>query len=427
MCTVLIGGGFVKRNIGHTIKFHRVNRKMTQIELAKGIISVSYLSKIENQTADASEEVIQLLCDRLEIDSSDDENIKLQKLCESWFELLHNRQVEQSHIIYNEINKYINNITDNDMLNLIEIHKLRYFILQKKKNDTETQFVILQRLSETFNDNESFYWLKFTGYYHFRKKSYNKALHYLKKAEKYLNYSFYLVEKEKAELYYMIALSASYIKKDYIVYDYASLALEHSNRKFDLKQTADCHILLGITFLNARNFERAIESFTIAEKISETISDKNNLAIATQNIGNLNNELNRLDDAISYLKRSYKLREVNHKKIKPLKSLVKVYYKMNDYENANYYLKKALNIVKQIEDNSLYFYDLEVYNQLINGFNSNFEHLLSKEVIPYFAKLEMKYEKAHFIEILANYYFDNRKYKLASIYYKQALDTKNDI
>ncbi len=49
---------------------------MTQEELSEGIVSLSYLSKIENQKTNASPEILQLLCDRLGIEISEDTDIE---------------------------------------------------------------------------------------------------------------------------------------------------------------------------------------------------------------------------------------------------------------------------------------------------------------------------------------------------------------
>lgn len=55
---------------GKLVKSNRIKRGLTQEELSKGIISVSYLSKIENEQVCPSEEVFTLLLNRLGIDTS---------------------------------------------------------------------------------------------------------------------------------------------------------------------------------------------------------------------------------------------------------------------------------------------------------------------------------------------------------------------
>lgn len=59
----------MEKQIGKRLKYSRINLGMTQEKLAKGIISVSYLSKIENGKVEPTEEIIDLLTERLGLES----------------------------------------------------------------------------------------------------------------------------------------------------------------------------------------------------------------------------------------------------------------------------------------------------------------------------------------------------------------------
>nr|WP_285853791.1 tetratricopeptide repeat protein [Oceanobacillus luteolus] len=226
----------------------------------------------------------------------------------------------------------------------------------------------------------------------------------------------------------MIALSASYAKNARIVYEYASKSLQYYERKVKLKQAADCHLLLGITFVRTKDFENAMESFSLAQRIADTIEDKSILATSLQNIGNLYSILNEPKKAITYFKQSYDLRDNTHSKIIPINSLMIEYYKTQEFQKANYWLKTGLNLLSEDKTPSIYKYELKVYNQLINGIvEKQFERLVLNEIIPFLDKREQHHEKVPFLEVLANYYFENRKYKLAATYYNQALQIKTNL
>jgi len=71
-------------SFGRKIKFYREKNGITQGKLAKGICSIPYLSKIENNKTIPSEEVLHLLCERLGIsyiqkDCSDDRSIPVRR------------------------------------------------------------------------------------------------------------------------------------------------------------------------------------------------------------------------------------------------------------------------------------------------------------------------------------------------------------
>ncbi|MFD1609763.1 helix-turn-helix domain-containing protein [Oceanobacillus luteolus] len=418
----------MRNDIGYRIKFHRERRNMTQGELAEGIISVSYLSKIENGRADAPEEVIDFLCKKLDIKLNSNDGKKIESICKDWFEALFNQNLEKAHALYKEIEKNKESITSNSLLNLVEIHILRYFLIHNKQREANLHYKKLRRLSKQFNEKESYYWLKFNGYYWFSLSSYNKALIYFQKAERYLHFTFYEIDEEEYSLYYMIALTASYDKKARIVYEYASKALQYYERKVKLKQAAECHLLLGITFVRNKDFEDAIESFTLAQKIADTIDNKDLLATSLQNIGNLYSILNKSKEAIAYYKQSYELRNTTQSKIVPINSLMIEYYKTQDIKKASYWLETGQRVLSEDNTPSIYRYELEVYNQLINGIvEKQLEKLVLNEVIPFLDNRGQQHEKVPFLELLANYYFDNRKYKLAAIYYNQALKIKSNL
>ncbi len=73
---------------GFVIKKERLEKNWSQEGLCKGICAVSYLSKIEQGKAEASEEVLKALFEKLEIDWITDEKIlsKGRKFVEEWYD-----------------------------------------------------------------------------------------------------------------------------------------------------------------------------------------------------------------------------------------------------------------------------------------------------------------------------------------------------
>ena len=73
---------------GFLIKRERLLKNWSQEGLCKGICAVSYLSKIEQGKAEASEEIISALFERLGIDWVTDEKLLLEgkKFVEDWYE-----------------------------------------------------------------------------------------------------------------------------------------------------------------------------------------------------------------------------------------------------------------------------------------------------------------------------------------------------
>src|SRR5690625_2244451 len=115
--------------IGPFIKLHRIEQNMTQEDLAKGIVSLSYLSKIENERTVASPEVISMLCTRLGIQLNSKREAIIQKKCKEWYKLLYEvNDKEEIITLHQEIRKLIST-THSYSLVMFEIHRVRYFLI----------------------------------------------------------------------------------------------------------------------------------------------------------------------------------------------------------------------------------------------------------------------------------------------------------
>ena len=417
-------------DFANRIKYHRLKLKMTQTELANGIISVSYLSKIENGVASPPPDTIELICKKLNIEvySSDSDDKKYNELANSWFKyLFYNESAKMLHH-YKKIKENIHLIADNGLVNMIEIHKLRYYILIKDYKNANVQQRFLNGLAKNFNNKELYYWLKFSDYFYFVNFSYRQSLESFLQAEKYIDNTFYLKKEEKYGLYYMIGLSASYARKLYITLLYTNKALEYYQKNYFLKQCAQCHLLIGITTTRLKNYEEAITSYKLAETIARKLNDKNILASAFQNIGYLYTLLDKPTDAIESYINSYEIRTEPIKKIIPISSLMKLYYESQNDPNASKWLDIGLRLISENELDQMHINEFKVYEQLIKGISSSsLEHLILNEILPFLDEKELYYEKYSYMNILADYYYKVRKYKSSADYYKKSLEIKKNL
>lgn len=80
---------------GYIIYRERLRRNWSQAGLCKGICTVSYLSKIETGKAEASEEVIRLLFERLDLESNQEIEQEALKLADKGWELLFDFRLDQ--------------------------------------------------------------------------------------------------------------------------------------------------------------------------------------------------------------------------------------------------------------------------------------------------------------------------------------------
>lgn len=416
-------GHRMSQNIGKKIKYFRTKAKMTQDELARGIISVSYLSKIESNNAYPSPEIMGLLCERLNVDPNKTDEDNTSALCVEWFKSILDPDINKATKLYEKIENTIEGIIDAGFIHLVEIHKLHFFILTDQKQLVESQ---LQYLNEGFSfqsNTEKYYYNKFLGNYYFYHMNYKKALTSFIEAEKLIDKNIYFFKSDQSDLYYLLSITASKLYHSHLALVYATKALEYYQSIFDLERSAKCHILLGISYFRTKEHDKAIASYELAGKIGKTMNNNELLSLSNQNLGRLYSITGNKEKAINYFLTSYEFKKESPKadKVITIISLLKEYYDLNDMESAKKWLHLGLSLSEELTPtDSYYIYEIEVYHHLIYGYGEDFENLLVDRILPFFEEKQLLNEKAMFESILADFYFHNRKYKSAALYYRSA-------
>lgn len=411
--------------LGRRIKLHRLSAGLTQAELAQGIISVSYLSKIENEDTVPGADVIELICSKLNIPLEKIKGKENPEIIKKWFESLLDGNKNESLKLYHVLQKEASLYSHTSQSNLIEIHKLRFNILNDHREKVDKQYNDLKQISKMFNQVENYYWLKFAGIYHYTYLSYDKALTCFQKAVKHISAGIYFRDREENDLYYMMAASGSKLRNTNLTLFYGLKALEYYQSIYDLKKCSKCHILLGIAYQRSGALERARENYGLAADIGELLKDQTMLALSYQNLGKSYSLSKESEKAVSYYKKSYELRKESRidKRIIPISSLMKEYYhSLHNLELAKYWLEKGLHLSKNLAiSDSIYVYEFKVYKELILGTETAaFERLITKEVLPFFEEKRLFHEKYKYLTILADYFFKENKYKKSAIYYREA-------
>ncbi|UQX57056.1 helix-turn-helix domain-containing protein (plasmid) [Cytobacillus pseudoceanisediminis] len=118
-----------KFTFGQQIKYVRTIKKINQNELAKGICSISYLSKIENGVIYPSEEIKNLLIKKLGIEDSTLNNEFGEREIQGFYNFLLNKDIQNAEKVYKELlNKDFS-----EALNLrFEVISIFYFVERKQ-------------------------------------------------------------------------------------------------------------------------------------------------------------------------------------------------------------------------------------------------------------------------------------------------------
>ncbi|MFD2680918.1 helix-turn-helix domain-containing protein [Bacillus seohaeanensis] len=408
--------------IGSKIKYYRTKKQMTQEELASGIISISYLSKIENNQVDSSMDIISLICEKLNIDPEVPIDSRIPDLCVEFFESLLKSDIENAETLFKSLNREIDSVDHYGFLKLFEIQKIRYFLLKRDLKSAKEQIELLKRQRFHFTKSEEYYWLKFIANYHYINYDFSSAFEYFKKAQKIFHFDVYSYEEEESDLYYSLALTASKLWNTYLTINYTNKALEYYQRKYNMKRCVECHILLGICHGRNKEYEKAIDCYKQARELSTIIDSDWLISLSDQNLGHLLSLQGKSEEAINHFLSCYHKREASDISIlKPIFSLTKEYFSKGDRDNAYNWLRKGQAIISNLKlESSPQTIDFQTYNYLITNYTHEFETFLLETVIPYYEQKNNKMEQAKNLRLLARYYYDDRKYKKAAIYFEQA-------
>lgn len=416
--------------IGERIRFYRHQQNMTQEELAKGIISISYLSKIENNQSIPSNEVIQLLCNRLNILLIDEEVPDLLERLKDWYKGIIYQDKEVVVKEYASLKQTIDEKKDSNSMIYFLMFELRYHLLKRDLDKAKQQIEKINEISTLLTSELLYYFQKFQGLYAYLRNQFTESYAKYKRAEGIL--PSHVFEKwEEADLYYSIALVSSRLWKVSICLRYTNQALAIYQAIYDYKRSAECQILLGISYQRSGEWKKAEESLLLTSKIADTLNDLNLKGMVHHNLGYLFSLQEKSELAIEHYLKSIKYRKEHDftRRLHTILSLVMEYYKTKDFEKAKDWVDQALTLLKDSNESLLeYEYHFKTYQYLINDSqNEEFENFMREKVIPFFSSHNMYEYLASYAEILASYYENSYRYKLSSQYFRVSNDAFRNI
>ncbi|MEI3599518.1 MULTISPECIES: helix-turn-helix domain-containing protein [unclassified Oceanobacillus] len=416
--------------IGSFIKMQRTKQKMTLGELAEGIVSVSYLSKIENLKTEASTHIIQLLCNRLGIELGQTMDDVIEEKCEEWFSMLfYNRQQDEITEAYKELQELMDTNLSGSML-LFEIHKIRYYLLLDKNNKALDQINKLNKMSTSFETRELYFWFKYRGNYYSQTGETAIALDKYLKAEE-LTRKLEVTEDEVADLHYTISITFSKLRHTLEAIEYANKALDTFMKKYHFMRCAQSHIVLGISYRRIKMYDKAIENYNLAKHLAGLNSNRELIQLTNQNLGYLYATKGENKEAIKYYLEIVDDKEIIvQDKVPALTELIKVYYDMEEFDKANEMIGDALELLKKHPKNRVYefyHYVIWTYHHSINGEAKKFVNLVKDKFIPFLKKRKDHANTLIFATMLAKHYESIHKYKDATKYYKLANDSYKEL
>ncbi|GAA0598667.1 tetratricopeptide repeat protein [Virgibacillus siamensis] len=416
--------------IGPYIKLHRIQQEMTQAELADGIVSYAYLSKIENQKTEASPNVISLLCTRLGIQLTDETDETIKEKCQDWYGMLFDTK-DKDEIIktYNELNELIYE-SQSDNLIMFEIHKIRYFLIIGENEEALRQINKLTDLSGTFDRLHQFYWYKFKGNHSSVTGEHNQAMRMYKQAEEKLN-QLDLSEEAIADIQYVIAVTHSTLHNTLEAIGYAEKAIDTFRKNYNFIRCAQCHSVLGISYRRIRMYDKSIKHHNLAKHLGELSKNPQIIQLTNHNLGYLHSTKGERKKAIYYYNEVLNNKEVDlNTRLLTVISLIKEYYSISEIYKTSEMIEKGCEIFKDISDKSTYkvhFLALKSYDLVIRQEYEKFEKLVINELIPFLQKQKDFANLADYARMLGKHFEGLKRYKESAKYYKLANETYEEL
>ena len=408
------------------VKYYRKERKMSQEELSHGIISVSYLSKIENNKMEPDYEILKLLAERLVVNPNvfviETKEELLSKLFEFYNKIV-KRDFEQVNteftLLMQQFEGSIIPIPQNLHFSY-QVVKLRYLLFKKEEKETRELFEVVNKIPPSGNERMEYIKFKTIAlYYQLRNSALKANEYYVSALEILKNGTISVIVEDKAELYYQLALVKGNLCDIYESIYFCNKALKLYQSLYYLKRSAECHIILGANNNRIKQYHLAEEAYESALAVSKILNDDTLESIILQNIGSLKSDLHDSESAIKYYLASFKKKKENKRSLTTVYSLVLEYFKNGRFTESLEWSKKGIQLA-ELHNSKEYKIHFFIYQDLITK-NPELTQYIKEEAIPFFYSINREDYVSKYTELLAELHYDNKKYKLASTYYKESL------
>lgn len=408
-------------NFGHVIKLERIRRNMKQITLAQGVCTPSYLSKIENNSIIPSQEVIDLLLNRLELSITQNKNLDddsyLAHIREIYFNAIMNKDRELVAQQLKKINNERYLFSDPSNYYTYQLMVLRLtLIVQDIQKDTSELIMALSELSSNFNDYQMFLFHSNVGCYYSFMLDYNSTLQAYEKAIKY--FKRINIEKwEEADFQYLLGHCYLTQQRWVISIEYVQNSLEFFKSGFYNSRVVECYLILAIAKDESYQHEEAYEYLLLAKKIAYQLNLKEHFPIITQNLGNTASVRGFSEKAIEYFIESIAVRAGNEEKLPTIYSLVKEYSKLKNSNEIIKWAEKGLSLINENQNlgNQIYEYHLKVY--LAKETDPIFFEKVTIDAFNFFKEIKDYRNAQKYSLLLGNFYQELNKYKNAAKYF----------
>lgn len=339
------------------------------------------------------------------------DHLDITALMDNWSVSIQLDKKGAAATIHNELKKHISEF-DVETLITYYLFESRYYLMQKDAVNSSISLDNAKAYQDHFHDTHRYFLHLAEGILFYDEGNYQKALHYLERAENYLD-----------SLNNPIGIGEFHLRKSMTYYflDITNLSVLHSAKAAKVFKSskrlefllARTQMLQGLNYIDQLNYELAEKYLLKALTTFERIGNQNFISSTNLNLGMLHVKRDLPAAAIPYLNAALQGKQ---KRI-----LLKILYLLTDCYWKTNQPSKAIEVYKEgfqasIEENNMTKkWEFAMLHKKYED-RLNFE-IVWQEGINYFQKVEDGYNVRLFSKQLAQYYADNNQHDLAMKYY----------
>ncbi|WJE15544.1 helix-turn-helix transcriptional regulator [Halobacillus sp. ACCC02827] len=414
---------------GKVLRFHRVKQGLTQNQLADGIISPAYLSKIENNQTVPASEVLEMLYERLGLEFHDasyshPSKEKLKK----WYEAIMFKRKEEARRLKEELLSQQDMRNNHHLYIYYKLYSIRHFLLENEVEEAYEAWSEIKQHLDTFDDEMKYYYHLSNGLLQYYRSDFEESFQQLMKAE-VLSRSMNMESWEVSDLFYHLALSSSQAHHVSASIFYTEQALRIYKDHYDLGKSADCHLILGISFSRLQNHEKARENYESALKIASQTKDHQQLKLVYINMAVLDSNLDNHTLSIEHYKKSLEYTEASsstydiYEYMNIIHGLILEHYLIGNKEGCLYWVNEGKKRLVDFPSKE-HTYHFDVFQKILTNAPDTLE-FLEDEVLPYFKEMKDPEYVIRYAKFLADLFEKQRMYKRSSEYLRLAMQLLN--
>ncbi|SIS45753.1 helix-turn-helix transcriptional regulator [Salimicrobium flavidum] len=414
---------------GKILKNLRKKKNLSQEEVARSIVSTSYLSRIENGKIEANEETLSLLYQRVGVDYSEqkDETSTIQSLLLEWESPLLENDKEKTRDIYHSLLDYITEMTPFPLQLEFHIKRIRHFLTNPDLDKARESVNFSEQFSDHLDTRLRFLFHKHIGNYHWSASNPDYAEYHFNQAlREYSGINFH--ELEKADLHFLHSLVLYTLRKESLCFYNAEEALRIFQSHYRPKQCMKVHIQLGICHSRIGDFPTCLFHYEKAKALAEFLDLPSFLGIIEHNFANMYVRMQNYEQAVAHLTEA-----MNHKDNSTesfaysLVLLLEVRYEQKDTSSCIELLDTFDYLLKDLSDRLTPIQEMKFFRHFLTTGKDEWERFLEKEFFPRLEASKESRKIMKYAKTTAAYYEKTGFYKKSAHYYRLALENSEEV